>query len=239
MIGPEKNMLPDFPRTQHLPYKPCVDTRDKGSVCTEKEAAIIFNSDDTTIEEKVDGANTGMLLFEGNPIIRNRNHLLNKAFIQRKTASKMQFASIHNYFYSNMEKFEAINDKLGFPASVYGEWMYAVHGIEYDKLPDLWIPYDIYDWQEDKFLPSTVSRTILTEVGFHMPTLIHTGRVKNYEQLEAFCEEKAAWSPEKREGIYIKVNDKNKLVRRFKMVRQGFVQGSKWSDDRILRNKVD
>ncbi len=236
MIGPEKTMLPDFPRTRHLPHK--VNASAGDSIATAKEASIIFTAKDMTVEEKADGANTGMLLFEGNSILRNRNHLLNKAFIQRKTAAKLQFASIHNYFYSNMDRFEYVNEAVGFPASIYGEWMFAVHGIEYDKLPALWIPYDIYDFERDLFLPSSLSRKVLTEAGFHMPALLHTGPVTSYEQLEAFCNEKSSWSSDKREGVYVKVNDKDRIVARFKMVREGFVQGAKWSDDRINKNKV-
>lgn len=106
-------MKHDRARKEHvagLPtHRPFTTQGDKSA--TLKEAAIIFEAEDVTVEEKADGANTGMLLFEGNP--SNRNHLLNKAFIQRKTAAKMQFASIHNWFYSNMDKFEAVNEKLG------------------------------------------------------------------------------------------------------------------------------
>ena len=236
MIGLEKRMLPDFPRTRYLPHK--AFTIDTASIANDKDADIVFSTDQITIEEKVDGANTGMILFEGNPIIRNRNHLLNKAFIQRKTAAKMQFASIHNWFYSNVDKFEAVNEALGFEASIYGEWMFAVHGIEYMTLPDLWIPYDIYDWQGDKYLPSIISRKVLQEAGFNVPALVHEGKIKSYEQLEAFCNEKSAWSDDKREGIYIKVNNKDKLIERFKMVREGFVQGAKWSDTKIIKNRL-
>jgi RNA ligase len=233
--GKESEMLPDYPRTPYLPYK----AEGKDFIVSEKDAAIIFSSENNTIEDKIDGANTGMLLFEGHPIIRNRNHLLNKAFIQRKTASKMQFASIFGWAYENLDKFDAINEKLGFPASIYGEWMYAAHGIEYNKLPALWIPYDIYDWQEKKFLPSILTRQILTEVGFHPPTLIYSGKINNYEQLETFCKENSPWSKDGvREGIYIKTNDATRIVFRAKMVREGFVQGEKWSDTSITRNKV-
>ncbi len=229
-------MLPDFPRTAFLPHKAKAKSGDR--VSTAKEAKAIFDTDDLTIEEKVDGANTGMLLFEGHPIIRNRNHLLNKAFIQRKTAAKMQFASIHNWFYANMPKFEAVNDSVGFAASIYGEWLFAVHGIEYTALPELWVPYDIYDWEHHKFLPSTKARTVLADAGFFVPPLVHQGRVQSYEQLEAFCEEKSFWSDERREGVYIKVNDDDQMVARFKMVRADYIQGEKWNEDRITKNKV-
>src|SRR4051812_32462722 len=104
----ESDILPDFPRTQHLPHK--ANTGKGDTVASEKESRIIFTSDLVAVEEKIDGANTGMCLYEGNPIIRNRNHILNKAFTQRRTAAKMQFASIFNWFYANMDKFAILNE---------------------------------------------------------------------------------------------------------------------------------
>jgi ATP-dependent RNA circularization protein (DNA/RNA ligase family) len=230
-------VMPDFPRTQHLPYKPNTATGDK--IASVKEAAILFNTDKVVVEEKIDGANTGMCLFEGNAIIRNRNHILSKAFTQRKTAAKMQFASIFNWFYENMDKFQTLNDTLGFDAAVYGEWMYAVHGLQYTNLPSIWMPYDIYDWQKQLFLPSNIVRDTLEHVGFKVPTLLHKGKVESYEQLDKIAHGMSEFAPnEKREGIYVKVYDNDRVIERFKMVREGFVQGSKWSDDKITRNKI-
>jgi RNA ligase len=236
MQGREKQMLPDYPRTRHLPHKARPGAGD--SVAPESEAKIIFTASDLTVEGKIDGSQTGMCLSEGHPIIRNRSHILNKAFTQRKTAARMQFASIFGWFYENMWKFETLNERLGYEAAVYGEWMYAVHGMEYDVLPDLWIPYDIYDWQQSRFLPSSQARSHLAMCGFTIPQLLHAGPVQSYEQLEAFCQEKDWWSSEKREGVYIKVNDAERMVARFKMVREGFQQGARWSDSHITKNKV-
>jgi hypothetical protein len=232
----ESDIIPDFPRTRHLPHK--ANTAKGDTVASEKECKIIFQSELVAVEEKIDGANTGMCLYEGNPIIRNRNHILNKAFTQRKTAAKMQFASIHNWFYANMEKFQALNELLGFDAAVYGEWMFAVHGIQYTKLPELWIPYDIYDWQHQKFIDTTHVRSALTTAGFWTPPLLHAGKVESWEQLEALCNQNSEWADGLREGVYVKVSDTRWVTERFKMVRNGFAQGGLWSDDRITRNKV-
>jgi ATP-dependent RNA circularization protein (DNA/RNA ligase family) len=236
MIGKEKNILPDYPRTEHLPYK--ANTSHGDLVSNMEDAGIVFQSNNVAVEEKIDGSSCGMCLYEGNPIIRNRSHILSKAFIQRRTAAKMQFASVFNWFYENMSKFEVVNEALGFSPGIYGEWMYATHGVSYNKLPALWIPYDVYDWQQNRFLPSKETRKVLTEAGFCMPKLIYSGKVKDYEQLAAYCKEKAEWSNEEREGIYIKVSDENRVTHRFKMVREGFVQGSKWDDSKITRNKL-
>jgi hypothetical protein len=233
----ESDILPDFPRTRHLPHK--ANTAKGDTIASEKECAMIFTSELVAVEEKIDGANTGMCLYEGNPIIRNRNHILNKAFTQRRTAAKMQFASIFNWFYGNMEKFEALNEYLGFDAAVYGEWMFAVHGIKYTKLPEVWIPFDIYDWQAQKFICTTKVREALELAGFWVPPLLHVGKVPSWDFLEDLCNQKSPWSDDKREGIYLKVSDDRWVTERFKMVRHGFTQGSQWSDDKITRNKVE
>jgi atypical dual specificity phosphatase len=179
-----------------------------------------------------------MCLYQGNPIIRNRNHILSKAFTQRRTAAKMQFASIFNWFYEHIANFELLNEILGFEAAVYGEWMYAVHGIQYTNLPALWIPYDIYDWQKNKFINTFHVRKSLKEAGFWTTPLLHKGKVPSWEFLESLCDEQSRWSDSKREGVYVKVNNQDWVIDRLKMVRSGFSQGGQWSDSKITKNWV-
>lgn len=134
----EKRVLPAFPRTPHLPYKP--NAGDGDIVATSAELLAI---EDLlwTVEEKIDGASVGMALWEDEPLIRNRDHILRKGYV-KETAAKKQFASIWGWFYNHKKAFEHIN-KLG-PYSVYGEWCVAQHGIAYTKLPDWFIAYDLY-----------------------------------------------------------------------------------------------
>jgi hypothetical protein len=68
---------------------------------------------------------------------------------------------------------------------------------------------------------------------------LHQGKVESYEQLDKIAHGMSEFAlNEQREGIYIKVYDKDRVIERFKMVREGFVQGSKWSDDKITRNMI-
>lgn len=68
-------MIPEFPKTRHLHQ---VDDS-------------ILLSDNLFIEEKVDGANCGMALIDGHPVIRNRTHVLNKGYVKKNTPAKIQF----------------------------------------------------------------------------------------------------------------------------------------------------
>lgn len=231
-----ENLLPDYPRTRHLSYKPNAQRLDL--IATEEECKVIFENENTFIEEKVDGANSGICLFEGNPVIRNRNNFFHKGKTgHSRTPAKMQFASIYNWFYANQDKFEKLNELNGGPVSVYGEWMYALHGIKYDKLPSHFMPFDLYDWEKSKFIPTGTGRELLELSGFVAVPLLHKGKVPSWEFLEKLCEVNSPFSStDLREGVYVKVSSKDDIIGRFKMVRSGFIQGHHWSDKQITKN---
>src|SRR5665213_1032612 len=68
----ENSILPEFPRTEHLPalgsYTPNVHREDL--IADPKVAAILKDNPDVTVEEKVDAANSGICHYDGQPIIR-------------------------------------------------------------------------------------------------------------------------------------------------------------------------
>lgn len=232
-------ILPDYPRTHHLPYEPNAQRLDL--IATEKECEVIFNSDNVEATEKCDGANCGCCFYEGHPIMRNRNHFLQKGKTGHlsKTPAKLQFSSIYNWFYSNIDKFEKLNSLMGFEASVYGEWLVALHGLKYDKLPDYFMAYDIYDWQHGKFICPKIAREMLELSGFNVVPLLHYGKIPNWKFLGKFCEELSPFSTtDLREGVYIKVSDGKYITHRFKMVRRGFIQGGHWNDRVLTKNKL-
>lgn len=230
----KKFLLPDYPRTLHLPFNPNAQRDDL--VASEKEAKIIFENELTDISEKIDGANCAIMVNEGNPVIRNRNHILGKGF-HKNTPAKMQFASIWNWYYENSDKFEMVNELMGGVVGVYGEWLVAIHGIKYDKLPSCFMPFDIYDPEKDHYVDPAKARKIFEEVGFFTIPLLWKGKVESYEQLEAFCQEQSPFASERREGVYVKVSDGEKVTHRFKMVRTDFIQGCHWNKTQLQKNK--
>jgi hypothetical protein len=230
-----EGFLPDYPRTRHLPFR--ANAKRDDLIASEKEAQVIFESDNVFAEEKIDGSSVGIAVVDGQPVVRNRNHILNKAFAAR-TPAKMQFASIWNWYYKNQQKFLDLMDSAG-PVTVYGEWMWALHGLEYDNLPDYFIPYDLFDHEKRVFLATDYTRAKLLQAGFATVPLLHQGRVESYEQLEALANAPSPFTTlAPREGIYLKVTDGGQIVQRFKMVRQGFIQGEHWSKNQITRNRL-
>lgn len=235
-----KKILPDFPRTPHVPYKAVIGDNLSADdyIADEISTRAIFDHYYIFVEEKLDGANCGMALYEGHPVIRNRSHILNKGYV-KDTPAKMQFRPAWGWFYDNKEKFEKLNEAAGYEVGVFGEWLYALHGIRYDKLPDLFVAYDLFDWFSLQFVATEKARELLTNAGFSVPPLLHTGKVESWEQLEALCNEKSAFSTlDQREGVYIKISDTKEVVARFKMVRADYVQGSRWDLRTITKNKL-
>ena len=47
---------------------------------------------------------------------------------------------------------------------LFGEWMAAKHSIHYNKLPDTFIAFDLYDQTQGKFLSHQSFRTIMDSV---------------------------------------------------------------------------
>ena len=230
-------LLPEYPRTKHLCYKPNAQRLDL--IADKKECAIIFTNE-TFVEEKVDGANCGICFFEENPVIRNRSNILNKSKSGHlRTPAKLQFAPLWNWFYENRDKFEKLRDLCGYEPSVYGEWLYALHGIEYDVLPGYFMAYDLYDWEKNYFVKTGLARKLLGDAGFQLTPLLYNGVVPSYEYLEKFMDQKSEFSTlDRREGLYIKICDDEKVVARFKWVRHDFIQGCRWDERKITKNRL-
>lgn len=227
----QKKVLPEYPSTPHLPWK-CTG---KGVQVSEAEAGMLWTSDNVIVEEKIDGANVGMALYDGHPIIRNRDFILTKGY-KKDTPAKIQFRPTWGWFYEHKKCFEKLNE-YG-PYSVYGDWMYMAHGLKYDLLPSLYMTYDIYDYDQGKFLASPQARLLLATCGFKVIHYCHLGRLENWEQLEIMANWVTPYATNARqEGVYVKVYDENWITHRFKMVREGFVQGEFFTDT-IVRNQV-
>lgn len=61
-----KDVLPEYPATRHLPWKP----NTKGDkIVTPEEAFLIFYDEGTCVQEKIDGANCGMAYLNGHPVV--------------------------------------------------------------------------------------------------------------------------------------------------------------------------
>jgi len=161
-MAAEKNFF-KFPRTKHLfDAGGCGVSRDdllmdpgeeaafysaggpaKGKKAKKKGAAT-----KVAIEEKVDGANIGITLDPESLRLRvqNRSH-----FVDSK--SHRQFSTIDSWLDQHSEGlYQILNSEPVGRYVLFGEWLYAKHSIQYKRLPDYFLAFDIYDTLEEKFL---------------------------------------------------------------------------------------
>jgi len=232
------SISPKFPRTRHAPLSPNA-TRDD-LIASETEFWADMKNPDYHVElsEKMDGSNCGISIHEGQPLIRNRNKVLSKNYSNRRTPAKAQFSPIWNWYYENKDRFQMLESMLGFVPRVYGEWLYAQHSVSYNKLPSLFMAFDVYDGENKEFISPQIYRPALEASGFSAVSVIEMKDITE-ESLMKARNGKSFFSDEIREGIYIKVCDGKKIVSRYKMVRQDFIQGEHWNKrGTLIKNEV-
>lgn len=230
-----KDMLPEYPSLRHLPWKP----NSKGDkIATEQDVDVIFEGQKVYVQEKIDGANCGMGFLDGHPVVRTRTKILRKGQ-ELKNPSQKQFASAWNWMHDRKDRFDKLDDAG--PYAAFGEWMVQQHGMVYDKLPEWFVAYDVYDYEKQHFLDQQKANTILEDCGFETINIEFGGNLlaylasqfgsaKSYPLVAGMFESMANMPSyfavdAKREGIVVKVSDGEWTTDRFKMVRQGFDQG--------------
>ncbi len=230
-----EDILPPFPHAIRLPSNPVFEWADLLS--RDQTIGILQDpSVDICAEEKVDGSSVGMCLHNEHPKMRNKEHMLRKGDITDKPAKK-QFSNIWNWFYDNHRKFRKVEDAVGL-CSVYGEWMWMQHGLEYDKLPSWFIAFDIFIHRDQQFLTHLISRGVLQEAGFTIPKRLDYKRAETFEDYVNFAEGPSQFTTKgEREGVCIKVSKGNHITHRFKLVRPGFVRGVLFKD-KVVKNKL-
>jgi ATP-dependent RNA circularization protein (DNA/RNA ligase family) len=85
------------------------------------------------IEEKMDGANVGIIRHSKGFSLQKRNSLVGPSV-------HVQFDRLYNW--AHTDAYERI---MSLPSGVlvYGEWLYATHHIYYDRLPEYFLVFDI------------------------------------------------------------------------------------------------
>lgn len=104
-----------------------------------KDEANLLLSGTVILEEKMDGANTGIIRHKDGFHLQKRGSLVGRS-------EHPQFQRFHAWARDNFEKIYKIPKGW----TVYGEWLYAVHTVYYDSLPDYFLVFDI--WNGERFL---------------------------------------------------------------------------------------
>lgn len=152
-----------------------------------------------TIEEKMDGANTGIIRHKKGFTLQKRGSLVGQS-------EHEQFGFFHAW--ANQHAYDRI---MTVPIGhlLYGELMYAQHHIYYDQLPDYFLVFDI--WNGKKFLNRGLRDEFCWEHGFSQVPFI----AENYftiDELYDIIPRKSGYG-DRAEGIVIKRYRKKEYVR--------------------------
>ncbi len=215
-----------FPHTPHLLWLGSKPPRED-KVLAQNEVRS-FLSSDVIIEEKVDGANLGISLNEeGDLVAQNRG-----SFVEVANAGG-QWKPLHRWL---TERRFTLLDHLTPDLIVFGEWCYARHSIAYDRLPDWYLGFDVYERSSGRFWSVARRNKLLEQMGMATAPLVATGRFGLNELQAMMSSSKLTNGPA--EGIYVRRDEGDYLAERAKVVQPGFVQAidEHWSRRAIEAN---
>ncbi|MDR1873927.1 MAG: RNA ligase family protein [Synergistaceae bacterium] len=216
-----------FPSTPHLATLPGVDVRgDKVLSLQERDE---FLQHELVIEEKVDGANLGISFdAEGNVHAQNRG-----AYLHLPGAG--QWKPLEQWLTRRIDSlFEHLSDRI----ILFGEWCYAQHSVFYDRLPDWFLGFDLYDKQMDRFFSSERRDDLFRKMCINQVPIIARGCFTYMELEEMLAESRLTAQPA--EGLYFRFDQGDWLVLRAKLVRAEFIQSLEqhWSRSIIKPNRL-
>lgn len=213
------------------------------------------------IEEKVDGANSGISVINDQLLLQSRGHYLTGGYREK------HFDLFKTWAYTKTPEFIEL---LGERYILYGEWLFAKHTMYYDNLPHYFMEFDILDLETNLFLSTKKRREMLSNYPFIFSVkVLFEGIIEDKNQLyelmgkshfitDNFIQnleisakgldiekiKKETNLTQDMEGLYIKVEDGDSCTERYKFVRDTFLQNileseTHWLDRPIVPNKIN
>lgn len=222
-----KNDFFKFPPTPHLALLGDVVVRgDKVMSESERDE---FLRHEIIVEEKVDGANLG-ISFDSSGNIRAQNR---GAYLHFPSSGQWQ--KLSEWLKPRTDAlFEQLTDQF----ILFGEWCYAQHSVKYDRLPDWFLGFDIYDKSNAKFCSSRRRNELFRTIGiFQVPAIKHG--YFSLSELNSFLSQ-SQLSDKPAEGLYLRFDSGDWLEQRAKLVRPTFIQSVEqhWSRSGIKANRL-
>ncbi|MFV8753601.1 RNA ligase family protein [Nannocystaceae bacterium ST9] len=187
---------------------------------------------DVVIEEKVDGANLGLWIdASGEVRVQNRGNLISPG-------SHPQFGLLWPWLATRLESLSRV---LGRDKILFGEWCFAVHSLHYDRLPDWFLGFDVYDRGKHEFWSSARRDALFAQVAVVPVPRLDRGHFSKHEivaRLDRATSRLMCEGPP--EGFYLRREDDEWLAMRAKIVRREFVQAidEHWTRKPLRRNRL-
>jgi len=218
-----------FPRTPHIKW--LGDGVPRGDKLLSEGDAEQMLLSELTAEEKIDGANVGLSVAQDG-MLRAQNR---GAWIERDAGGQFK------HLWSWVLRYELdLTRFLGTDLILFGEWCYARHSVAYQSLPDWFIGFDVYDRRAGRFYSIQKRDVFLSKLGIQAIKPLAKGHL-SLETLVQLLEESSRYGAKNLEGIYLRRDCGDWLVKRAKLVRRDFAQAitEHWSRKGIIPNQVD
>lgn len=212
-----------FPNTPHLLWLGEGQPRDDKILSDAEVAALL--QDEVLIEEKLDGANLGISLDEqGELRAQNRGQYLPQPF-------SGQFSRLNSWLGQHGEN---LRQTLTPDLILFGEWCAARHSLDYDRLPDWFLLFDVYDREAGKFWSLEQRNRLARELHIATVPLLKRTRVTRDQLIRLLDNTHSQYRRGKVEGIVIRCDSSLWCENRAKLVNREFVQAI----DDHWRNRV-
>lgn len=226
--------LPHYPKTNHLAFskeKEVLDIDDKKSFLHLENKKIV-------IEEKVDAQAIGIFFNDGLLYLLFRSQYYCP---EKNITLPKELHNCYQYFKDNEELFFEIllENKI-----MYGEWMEYTHTINYDKLPSYFLEYDIYCKEKGFFLSTNKRKELLNSYKEIQSIYVHEElNPFNYEKFKDLINTNKLSQYANNllhEGFYIKVENNEQVLERFKWIEPKFfndvIASKHWREKSLKRN---
>jgi len=214
------------------------------------------------VEEKMDGANAA-IRFDGRGalLLQSRGHYLRGGPRERHFDLFKRWAAAHA---------PALRERLRDRYVLYGEWLFAKHTVFYDALPHYFLEFDVLDTHEQIFLSTTRRSALLTGAPIASVPVLFEGKLRSHSALTSLVGRSLLKSDlwrarlaraaarrdvdvarvvretdpsDEMEGLYVKVEENERVVGRFKYVRASFLtsvveSGTHWLNRPIIPNEL-
>jgi len=210
------------------------------------------------VEEKMDGSQAGISFGDEGLRLQSRGHFLSGGL------REAQFSLFKSWAWLIEAQLREI---LGCRYVMYGEWLWIKHTVFYNDLPHYFMEFDIYDSETGVWLSTGRRQAMLAGSGIVSVKVLVDGHFEKPEDLSCLVVESNFIDQCSREsdlidackrvgyksgieqtdqtglmeGLYIKEEDDNSVLGRYKFVRKSFLDavaesGGHWFDKTFVHN---
>jgi ATP-dependent RNA circularization protein (DNA/RNA ligase family) len=222
-----------FPQTPHLAWLGGVEPRDD-KLLSAAEAVDLLSAE-VVLEEKVDGANLGFSLnAEGDLRAQNRGQYMAEPQ-SGQFARLPQWLSIHGGGIGDVLLEHADRGLM-----LFGEWCAARHSLDYTRLPDWFLLFDVLETKTSRFWSSTRRDALALQLGLATTPRLASGRFKLAELAAKVDSWPSRFRDGPLEGIVVRRESAEWCESRAKLVRADFTQaiGEHWRNRHIEWNRL-